>query len=72
MKKMPFYARFEQPLRSGVKTWTTRSKKMLEVGEQFSAFGMIFEVDAVIQLSAYTVSQHFRSPSGQLGSKASD
>lgn len=57
---MPFYERFRKPLANGVKTWSTRSRKYVDVGELFSGFDMVFQCDAVLQLTFKTVLQHWR------------
>lgn len=46
---IPFKDRFAQPLLSGKKTMTTRTRKMGEVGDIFHAFGGEFKIDAVKQ-----------------------
>ena len=60
MIKIPFYARFEEPLRNGTKSWTTRSKQYVKKGERFEAFDMCFECDTILELELWRVGLHWR------------
>lgn len=44
MVKVPFNPRFEGVMRSGRKTWTSRTRRYGAVGDRFPAFGMTFEI----------------------------
>ena len=46
---IPFKARFREPMLSGVKTMTSRTRKMAEVGDTFDAFGATFRITRVRQ-----------------------
>jgi len=41
---IPFLKIFEEPMRNGTKTWTTRTKYFGQVGDWFKYFGKTFEI----------------------------
>ena len=45
--RIPFRPMFEEPMRTGVKTCTSRSKIMGQPGDRFRAFGKWFEIVSV-------------------------
>jgi len=54
-KRIPFQYRFRSPLLSGVKSCTSRPRKMASVGDTFEAFGATFEVVLVERLTLLTI-----------------
>ncbi len=62
--EMPFLDEFRDVLRQGVKTTTTRTKKMGEPGDRFEAFGCAFQLVAVVRLPLWIVASHFWEPEG--------
>lgn len=57
---IPFKAFFKDPLLSGAKICTARSKPMGEPGDQFMAFSATFELLTVHQVFLETVSNLWR------------
>lgn len=47
--KLPFRPFFSEPMRSGKKVMTCRSKKMGSPGDQFRIFGCVFELTHVFR-----------------------
>jgi hypothetical protein len=45
----PFLEMFRKPMLTGVKTWTSRTKKYGEAGDTFEAFGRTFRIDDVFK-----------------------
>ncbi len=54
--KIPFKPYFKEPLLSGQKVYTSRSKPMGKPGDTFEAFGAEFELISVKDEDLYTVS----------------
>ena len=54
--KIPFKARFEDPLLEGTKTLTSRTKPMGKIGDTFEAFGAEFVITDVFKSALYIVS----------------
>lgn len=60
MVKMPFLDRFEDPLRAGTKTLTSRTRKMGNPGDTFPAFGMTFLIEIVAEWPLSKVADYWR------------
>lgn len=58
--KIPFKPFFKEPMLSGVKVCTARTKRMGEPGDTFEAFGAIFELVTVHQVFLESVSHLWR------------
>ena len=48
--EIPFMERFREPMLSGKKTWTSRTRKYGEKGDTFTVFDATFEVVNVSQM----------------------
>lgn len=46
---IPFWNRFREPMQTGVKVWTSRTKKYGEAGDRFEAFGEVYEIVVVVK-----------------------
>lgn len=57
--KISFLERFKDPLLSGEKTWTSRTKRYGKVGDTFDAFGATFEIQKVERSPLYYVASNF-------------
>jgi len=53
--KIPFKPYFKEPMLSGVKTYTSRTKRMGSPGDTFEAFGAQFEILSVEEVRLYEV-----------------
>lgn len=53
---MKFRPDFKEPLLAGIKTCTSRTKRMCNPGDRFIAFGAEFEVLEIKDVSLYEVS----------------
>jgi len=42
--RIPFWKRFKEPMLSGEKTWTSRTKRYGKVDDTFDAFGETFKI----------------------------
>jgi hypothetical protein len=49
-RTIPFMERFTQSLFYSQKTWTSRTRKMAEVGDTFTVLAGTFQVDYVFQM----------------------
>lgn len=58
--KIPFYARFKEPLLDGTKTWTSRTKWYGEIGDTFEAFGHEFVITRRFQMTLSRVAIFWR------------
>ena len=59
--KIPFLERFREPMLSGRKTMTSRSKKYGEYGDTFDVFGATFEiVEPIARLSLGDIASFWR------------
>jgi len=58
--KIPFKARFKEPLLDGTKTWTSRTRRLGNVGDTFDAFGHEFEILKVEHRMLKNVAFHWR------------
>ena len=54
--KIPFKARFKEPMLKDVKTLTSRTKRYGTYGDTFEAFGHKFEITDVLEATLDTVS----------------
>lgn len=52
--KIPFKPRFKEPMLNGQKTWTSRTRRMGNIGDTFDAFGATFEI---VEVSTMTLKQ---------------
>ena len=50
-RTIPFLERFNEPLLNGKKTWTSRPRKMAEVGDTFTVLTGTFQVDEVFKMA---------------------
>ena len=50
IRTIPFMERFNEPLLSGKKTWTSRPRKMADVEDTFQNVAGTFQVDYVFQM----------------------
>jgi hypothetical protein len=57
---IPFQPRFEEPLVTGKKTWTTRTRPFGKRGDYFGAFGEYFLIDKVELMPLETVLEHWQ------------
>jgi len=48
--EIPFKDKFKEPMLSGVKIMTARTRKMAEPQERFFAFGSFFQINAVYKI----------------------
>lgn len=56
MVQIKFKPYFREPMLAGVKTCTSRTKRMGEAGDRFAAFGATFQLLAIDDVSLYEVS----------------
>jgi hypothetical protein len=55
MIRLPFLPQFQEPLLTGVKTCTARTKYMGHPGDTFLAFGSTFEILSVAEVPLHVV-----------------
>jgi len=55
---IPFLPRFQEPLLSGVKTCTTRTRRVGNPGDEFVAFGVWFRILSVEKVELGNVADH--------------
>ncbi len=60
IERFPFKPFFRDPMLSGRKTCTARSRIMGQAGDQFHAFGVTFEIIAVKQVELSEVRNRWR------------
>ena len=58
--KIPFYARFKEPLLNGTKTWTSRTKRYGKIGDTFDAFGATFAITDIKHWHLSFVTNHWK------------
>jgi hypothetical protein len=58
--KIPFLSMFKEPMISGVKTWTSRTRAFGNPGDTFKAFGRTFVIKKVSKKTLREVAEHFR------------
>lgn len=57
---IPFKERFKEPLLTGTKTWTTRTRQYGKKGDTFEAFGATFILDEVGWKRLREVGKHWK------------
>ena len=58
--KLPFYPRFKEPLLSGVKIWTARSRAYGKKGDIFEAFGATFEIEQIALMPLEKIAENWK------------
>jgi hypothetical protein len=58
--KIPFLSMFKEPMISGVKTWTSRTRAFGKPGDTFKSFGRTFVIKKVSKKTLREVAEHFR------------
>jgi uncharacterized protein YqfB (UPF0267 family) len=59
--RIPFLRQFREPMLSGKKTWTSRTRKYGEVGDTFPAFGATFQITEIRRMRLKDIVEgHFR------------
>jgi len=61
---IPFMTRFTEPLLSGRKTWTSRTRKLADVGDTFTVLAGTFQVDYVFKIPLGVVASYCWSQEG--------
>ena len=62
--KIPFYERFRKPMLDDVKTWTSRTRRMGNVGDTFEAFGQDFLIERVERKSLFEIALRHHKDEG--------